>query len=316
MFSLLLILKTVFDKYCSKSGGRLYAYFVDFSKAFDSVIHDGLRFKRLQLGIGTKFYSIIKSMYNGSQSCVQLGNGVINHFKLGVGVRQGDILSPYLFTIFINDLSDYLQSCPDPVKFNTAYLHCLMYADDVVLLSESAAGLRDKLKKLEEFCDDWCLNVNTDKTKIIVINKAGRIIKSKLKFKTETIGGVSSYRYLGLYFWASGSFSYAKSELYQKGLKAYFKLCKNILDLHPSIRTSLHIFDHTVKPVLLYGSEIWGTFNSTSSESRNGISLDKIFNNIEPEKRHTKIGKFILGVHRKSANFAVVSELSMLSRHH
>ena len=68
-----------------------------------------------------------------------------------------------------------------------------MYADDVVSLSESAAGLQDKLKRLEEYCDDWCLNVNTDKTKIIVFNKAGRIIKSKFKFKNETIDGVSSY---------------------------------------------------------------------------------------------------------------------------
>ena len=66
------ILKTLFDKDCSKSGGRLYACFVDFRKAFDSVIHDGLRFKLLQIGIGTKFYNIIKSMYNGSQSCVDL----------------------------------------------------------------------------------------------------------------------------------------------------------------------------------------------------------------------------------------------------
>ena len=76
------ILKTVFDKYCSKSGGRLYACFVDFPKTFDSVIHDGLRFKLLQLGIGTRFYNIIKSMYNGSQSFVCLGNGVINPFKV------------------------------------------------------------------------------------------------------------------------------------------------------------------------------------------------------------------------------------------
>ena len=99
------------------------------------------------------------------------------------------------------------------MRFNTAYLHCLMY----VFLSETVAGLQDKLKKLEEFCDDWCLNVNTDTTKIIVFNKAGRIIKSKFKFKNETIDGVSSYRYLGLYLSASGSVSYAKSEFYKKG---------------------------------------------------------------------------------------------------
>ena len=75
----------------------------------------------------------------------------------------------------------------------------------------------------------------------------------------------------------------------KKGLKAYFKLCKNILSLHPSLKTSLHIFDHTIKPVLLYGSEIWGIFNPASAKFRNGISLNKIFNNIEPDKLHIYI---------------------------
>ena len=99
------------------------------------------------------------------------------------------------------------------------------------------------------------------------------------------------------------------SELYKKGLKAYFKMCKNILNRHLSIKTNLHIFDHTVKPILLYGSELWGTFNPTSAKFRNGISFDKIFNNIEPENFHFKFAKFVLGVHRKRSNFAVVSEL-------
>ena len=65
--------------------GSLYACFVDFRKAFDSVIHDGLRFKLLELGIGTKFYNI-KNMHQSSQSCVRLGNGLTDPFKLGVGV--------------------------------------------------------------------------------------------------------------------------------------------------------------------------------------------------------------------------------------
>ena len=64
-----------------------------------------------------------------------------------------------------------------------------------------------------------------------------------------------------------------------------------------------------MKPILLYGSEIWGTFNPTGAKFRNGISFDKLFNNIEPEKLQLKFAKFVLGVHRKSSNFAVMSEL-------
>lgn len=303
------ILKCLIDKYCSRPGSKLYACFVDFRKAFDKVIHAGLKMKLLHLGVGTKFYNICKSMYNNSQSCVRLNNGLTKHFKSGIGVRQGDVLSPNLFKIFINDLPDYFHSCPDPVKLQNKYLHCLLYADDVVILSESATGLQTKLNKLENYCADWCLDINIDKTKIIIFNKAGRLLKSTFTYQNETIESVKSYRYLGIYFSASGSFSYAKSELYKKGLKAYFKLCKTILNLHPSIRTSLHIFDHTVKPILLYGCEIWGTFNPASAKFRNGISFDKIFKNAEPEKLNLKLSKFVLGVHRKSSNFAVLSEL-------
>ena len=61
-----------------------------------------------------------------------IGNGLTNPFKLRVSVRQGDILSPNLFKRFINYLPDYFLSCSDPVILNSAYLHCLMYADYVV----------------------------------------------------------------------------------------------------------------------------------------------------------------------------------------
>lgn len=80
------IRKSLIDKYCSKPGGKLYARFVDFRKAFDKVIHAGLKMKLLQLRVGTKFYNICRSMYNNSQSCVRLNNGLTKPFESGVGV--------------------------------------------------------------------------------------------------------------------------------------------------------------------------------------------------------------------------------------
>lgn len=73
---------------------------------------------------------------------------------------------------------------------------------------------------------------------------------------------VRNYTYLGITFSISGIYTEAKKNLYKKGLKAYFKLVKSFSGYKPKIKTLLHIFDHTVKPVLLYGSEIWGFFNS------------------------------------------------------
>ena len=100
-----------------------------------------------------------------------------------------------------------------------------------------------------------------------------------------------------------------KSELYNKALKGYYKLRSDFLSLNPSIKSSLHIFDHTIAPILLYNSEIWGCYCASNSKLRISFDLDKIYNNSLFEKLHLKFSKFILGVHKKSVNFAVLSEL-------
>ena len=83
------------------------------------------------------------------------------------------------------------------------------------------------------------------------------------------------------------------------------------LAFYPNIGTSIHVFDHTIKPILLNGSEIWGSFNTQTAKCKNDrqITLDHIFDKLMCEKLHIKFGKFILGVHRKTTNQAVLSEI-------
>ena len=184
-----------------------------------------------------------------------------------------------------------------------------MYADDIVLLSKSSKGLQQKLNCLDKFCTDWCLDVNVSKTKVLIFNKAGRHLKENFTLNKEPLECVTSYKYLGIHFTASGSFTLAQDELYKKASKAFFKLQKNFLSLNPKINTALHVYDHTIKPILLYGSEIWGAFNTTTSRFRNGpIALDELFSKSLCEKLHYKFCRFLLGVNNKSTKFAVLSE--------
>jgi hypothetical protein len=304
------ILRTLFNTYCEKNEGRLYACFVDFKKAFDTVIHVGIKLKLLQIGVGSRFYNVIDSMYKLSNSCVRLKDQITDCFPVKLGVKQGDNLSPNLFKIFINDLPTYMQNTDDSVSLNDNLIHCLMYADDVVLLSSSPMGLQQKLNCLAKFCKDWGLTVNTSKTKILIFNKAGRHISHKFLMDSEHLECVKSYKYLGVYFTASGSFSLAQEEMYKKALKAYFKLQKDFLNLNPGVKNSTHIFDHTIKPILLYGCEIWGSFNSQTARFRNNsLQLDEIYSKALCEKLHIKFCRYILGVHKKSAKFAVLAEL-------
>ena len=81
------------------------------------------------------------------------------------------------------------------------------------------------------------------------------------------IENVKHFTYLGITISASGCFNEARNVIYNKGMKAYFKMCKSFGTFKPRISTFFHIFDHTVKSVLMYGSEIWGTFNQKKVKS-------------------------------------------------
>lgn len=92
-------------------------------------------------------------------------------------------------------------------------------------------------------------------------------------------------------------------------MKALYSLKRNILSLNPSLYTSLHIFDHTVKPILLYGSEIWSCSLPKKTNIDDLFDYSKISKNFFSEKLHIHFCKYILGVHKRSSNFAVASEL-------
>ena len=175
-----------------------------------------------------------------------------------------------------------------------------MYADDIVLLSTSPQGLQNKLDILKQYCNDWCLTVNTNKTKVLIFNKAGKHIKHTFNLIDTQLECVNRYKYLGIHFCASGSFYFAQEDLYKKALKVYFKFSKDLLLLNPTIKTSMHVFDHTIKPILLYSCEVWGMFNPFTSKFRNTLlNFSRTFDKLLAEKLHQKFCKYILGVHSK-----------------
>ena len=115
-----------------------------------------------------------------------------------LGVKQGEVLSPILFYLYINDLPDIFGSECDPVEVNKHTLNTLMYADDIILLSKSKQGLKNCLNKLNIYCTEWKLN--TLKSKIIVFNKTRRMSHTIFKYGKSNVECVKSYKYLGIAF--------------------------------------------------------------------------------------------------------------------
>ena len=249
-------------------------------------------------------------MYQKTELCVKTDrSNVTDSFSSNIGVRQGDNLNPNLLKLFINDLPEIFDQTCNPATLNSLKLNCLLYADDIVLLSETAEGLQNSLDKLSRYCKKWGMEINTDKTKSLVFNSTGRLFPVTFMIDNQLINKVKQYRYLGVMFNASGSFSDAKEELYKRGLKALFKMYKCFEGHKPKIKTLLHVFDHPVKPILTYGSEVWGTFDPQKLLDKGDNYFSKLCNDLKAEKAHMKFCKFSLGVGKRSSNLAVIEEL-------
>ena len=168
-------LATLIIKYTLKNGGKLYTCFVDFKSAFDTVWRDALFFKLYKMNIGGNFMSLIRDMYSNVMYSIKIDGGITKPFTSSIGVKQGGVLSPQFFKLFLADLPSIFDNTCDPVSLNKKILHCLMYADDLILLSKSKEGLQNCINKLSDYCKRWNLTVNTSKTQVVIFNKTGHI---------------------------------------------------------------------------------------------------------------------------------------------
>ena len=221
----ILALRALIEKYSLHYKQKVYACFIDFKKAFDSVWHEGLFHRILSYGIGGKMYDLIKILYTRSTCAVKLGKNRTDSFSYRRGVRQGRILSPLLFNNFINELPlSFNASNTDPFTLpNGTKLNSLLYADDLVILSKSKTGLDNYLKVLECFNAKWLLNVNYRKTKILVFQKSGKKPKHlSFSINNTPIEIVQEYTYLGMRITSSGTFTIAQKSTSRKGIKCQF----------------------------------------------------------------------------------------------
>ena len=113
-------------------------------------------------------------MYADVSYCVKLDKGLTENIPSNSGVKQGCVLSPLLFNLFLHDFPDIFDDGCDAVLCGTLKMNCLMFADDLVLFSESAPGLQNCLNKLNTYTKKWNLKVNINKTKVVVFNKGGK----------------------------------------------------------------------------------------------------------------------------------------------
>lgn len=129
-------------------------------------------YKLNQLGLSTKVLNLIKNLYETTKCSVWTGEELSEPFETIGGVKQGCLLSPLLFSLYLNDLYEFLEGGLDVEGTN---VRLLMYADDIVILSEHPNVLQKMIHNLEKFTKIWNLEVNMSKSKIMVFRNGGRL---------------------------------------------------------------------------------------------------------------------------------------------
>jgi len=250
-------LKTLIENSLSRKE-KLYACFVDFRKAYDTVWRKGLLYKLLASGVSKKFVNILKSMYSEIKLCVSMENGLSLPFNSRVGLKQGCNLSPILFNLFINDLPGIIDNsnCNPPALLNLP-VSCLLYADDLVLLSKSREGLQNSLNSLNRYSNEWFLEVNNTKTKCIVFSRGKQTRLPLFSLGKQDLEFCHEYCYLGIIFSRSGNFKSAAKGLTEKANGAMFSILRNLYKYRSmDHKVMLDIFDKMVAPIAIYGVEV------------------------------------------------------------
>ena len=278
--------------------GRLYSCFIDFSKAFDTIPRDTLLKKLLGFGVDGNFFNIIKNIYTNDKVCVKHEDKITDAFGVNLGVKQGCILSPLLFNIFLADLPQLLEDDMRSTGPELRHPSCLFWADDIVLFSESEEGLHKMLKTLEKYCGENELTLNTDKTKCMIFNRTGRLLRTPFYYNNEKLENVRKFKYLGFMVTPSGEIKSGLSDLRDRALKGFFKLKNSMGDLFRAhVGITVHLFDSLIKSILMYMDDFWGGLKPHEEKYNPG------------ERLHFMACKHIFRVQKQTTNVGVLLEL-------
>lgn len=256
----------------------LYMVFIDFTKAFDTVNRDCL-WKILQTyGCPPKLISMIKQLHNGMQAQVNLNGSISTAFPVAQGVKQGCVLAPTLFALYLtavlelcpaaNDEGIHMKTRSDGGLFNVSRLRAstkvrkicaaeLLYADDSALVAHSPEVLQRMLNKFASAASDLGLTINVKKTEVMYqptpftpYNPPNIVLNG------NRISDVPHFTYLGSTVSNTNSTDKEVEKRISSAAAAFGRLQSKVWK-RPGIqtKTKCKVYRAVVQSCLLYGTE-------------------------------------------------------------
>ena len=259
------VVKNVVSRYIHR-GSSVLGCFLDASKAFDLVDHGMLFDKLLTRGLPASIVWFLSSWYYAQQMCVRWNSSVSDSFHVSNGVRQGGVLSPMLFAVYVDSLLEMLEASGVGCYSGGCFVGAVCYADDNVLLAPCASALRVMLDICDTFASSHGLVFNAAKTQLICFRQ-----RYTNTFPTETIFNGSTLRFVEEVSHLGHILAYNLDDKQDiiRAIKELNRKANSVLCKFSSLDPFVKCFLIKSYCLSLYGSPLW----SLSSPSLRSIEV-------------------------------------------
>ena len=233
----------------------LFASIVGLEKAYDRVPRDKLWKVLREYGVNDQLLRAIKSFYCRQEVCVWVNGKQSKPFHVGVGLRQGYVLSPLLFIVYMNWI-DKCSQADECATIGNCKISRLLFADDLVLLSSTESDLQRTLNSFADACNTAGMKIFTAKTEVLHFSRNPD--QCALQVNGATLKQVEKFKYLGVAFTSDErqdeelDIRISKASAVMRALH-YSVVMKQEL----SKKAKLSIFKAVFVPILTYGHESW-----------------------------------------------------------
>ncbi|KAK3528838.1 hypothetical protein QTP70_011762 [Hemibagrus guttatus] len=217
---------------------------VDLEKAYDRVPREELWYCMRKSGVAEKYVRVVQDMYERSRTVVRCAVGQTEEFKVEVGLHQGSALSPFLFAIVMDQLSEEVrQESP----------WTMMFADDIVICSESREQVEENLERWRFALERRGMKVSRSKTEYMCVNE--REGSGTVRLQGEEVKKVQEFKYLGSTVQSNGECGKEVKKRVQAVWNGWRKVSGVLCDRKISARIKGKVYRTVVRPAMLYGLE-------------------------------------------------------------
>ena len=231
---------------------KTFMAFVDLEKAYNSVSREKLWKVLDEYGAKGKLHRAVQALYVDGRARVNVGRMELELFGVCRGVTQGCTLSPWLFNVFMDRvMREAKRQFQSEVRLSTGNVGVLLFADDMVVMSESVEGLQHNVQVMSDVLSKWELKVNWRKTKVMRVAR-------KSEDCEEVIDQVDEMKYLGVIVSSDGRMEKEVEARIGNATQVIGGMNETVLKRKELSRsTKLKVVNATMIPTLLYGCETW-----------------------------------------------------------